>query len=55
MENAPTAEPKLALSTDLCRPSAHILKTVFLFHDKSTFQANDDQPTLWGKKDITVM
>ena len=25
-------------------------KTVVLFHDESTFQANEDQPVMWGKK-----
>ena len=30
-------------------------KTVVLFHDESTFQSNEDQPTLWGEKGTSVM
>ena len=30
-------------------------KTVVLFHDKTTFQANDDQTTLWAAKGTTIM
>ncbi len=30
-------------------------KTVVLFHDESTFQANDDQPTVWALPGTTVM
>jgi hypothetical protein len=29
-------------------------KTVILFHDETTFMANDDQPTLWAEKRISV-
>ena len=32
-----------------------ITKTVVLFHDESTFQANDDQLKFWGTKDITIL
>ena len=46
-ENAPTEEAKLALPSDLCAPPTDVVgKTVLLFHDESTFQANDDQPKL---------
>ena len=55
-ENAPTEEDKLALPSDLCAPPTDVVgKTVLLFHDESTFQANDDQPKLWGEKGTTVM
>ena len=55
-ENAPTEEAKLALPSDLCAPHTDVVeKTVLLFHDESTFQANDDQPKLWGEKGTTVM
>ena len=30
-------------------------KTVILFHDESTFQANDDQKTFWGTKDMVFL
>lgn len=30
-------------------------KTVVLFHDESTFQANDNEPTFWRPKDTKVM
>ena len=55
-ENAPTEEAKLALPLDLCAPPTDVVeKTILLFHDESTFQANDDQRTLWGEKGTTVM
>ena len=30
-------------------------KTITVFHDESTFQANEDQPTLWAQKGTSVM
>ena len=30
-------------------------KTIVFFHDESTFQSNDDQPTFWGTKGTHVM
>jgi len=30
-------------------------KTIILFRDESTFQANEDQSTFWGTKGTTVM
>ena len=54
--NAPTEEAKKALPIDLDPPRPELMdKTVVLFHDESTFQANDDQPTLWAKKGTSVM
>ncbi len=42
--------------TDLSAPQPELLeKTVILFHDESTFQANEDQPTLWAEKGTSVM
>jgi len=32
-----------------------LIKTVFIFHNESTFQANEDQPTLWAEKGTSVM
>ena len=50
-ENAPTPEAKLALPEDLDTPPAEVLaKTIVLFHDESTFQANDYERTQWGTK-----
>ena len=49
-DNAPTPEAKLALPEDLETPQAAVLsKTIVLFHDESTFQANER--TQWGTKD----
>ena len=49
--NAPTKEARKALPTDLDPPRPEVLsKTVFIFHDETTFQANDDQPTFWASK-----
>ena len=48
-ENAPTPEAKLALPEDLETPRSDVLaKTIVLFHDESTFQANDYERTQWG-------
>ena len=52
----PTEEAKKALPNDIHDPSREVAeKTVVLFHDESTFQANEDQPTLWAEKGTTVM
>ena len=49
--NALTEKEKLALPSDLAVPLPDtIYETVILFHDKTTFQANDDQPTLWAER-----
>ena len=54
-DNAPTEGAKSALPDDLhCPEKAIVDKKVILFHDESTFQANEDQTTLWGTKG-TVM
>ena len=36
-------------------PTGDVDKTVVIFHDETTFQANDDQPTLWAEKGTNVM
>ena len=54
-DNAPTEEAKQALTADLQSPTGSIDKTVVIFHDESTFQANDDKPTLWAEKGTNVM
>lgn len=55
-DNAPTEDAKAALPQDLdpCNPELS-KKTVVLFHDETTFQANDDQTVFWGTKDTKVM
>ena len=56
VSNAPTAEARDALPDDLVCPSPTVLdKTVIFFHDESTFQANDDQPTFWETKGTHIM
>ena len=55
-ENAPTPEAALALPTDLESPTnEQIAKSVIIFHDESTFQANDDESWLWGVKGESVI
>ena len=54
--NAPTEKAKQSLPRDLECPAKEIVsKTVFFFHDESTFQANEDQPSFWGTKGTVVM
>ena len=46
----PTPEAKLALPEDLETPRAAVLeKTIVLFHDESTFRANDFERTHEGR------
>ena len=55
-ENAPTEEATEALPADLHAPPLEVIeKTIILFHDETTFQANEDQPTLWAEKGTSVM
>ena len=51
-ENSPTVDAKNASPVDLHPPRTDqtVEKTVVLFHDESTFQAIDDQPTLSVEK-----
>lgn len=54
--NAPTEEAKQSLPTNADPPRPEVMeKTVFLFHDETTFQANDDLPTLWAQTGTCVM
>ena len=42
--NAPTDESRAAIPSDIEQPTADKReKTVFLYHDESTFHSNDDQ------------
>ena len=55
-DNAPTDEAHEALPADLETPPPGVLeKTVVLFHDESTFQANEDQSTVWAMPGTSVM
>ena len=55
-DNAPTEDAKKALPSDIETPCPELIeKTVILFHDETTFSANDDQPTLWAEKGTTVI
>ena len=54
--NALTDDAKKALPGDIETPCPKLIeKTVILFHDETTFTANDDQPTLWAEKGTTVI
>ena len=54
--NAPTDEAREAIPKDIETPDvARRNKTVFLFHDESTFNANDDQNMKWGIKGEKIM
>ena len=49
--NAPTEDAVKALPADInSLTKERHSKTVVFFHDKSTFTANEDQPTQWGTK-----
>ena len=55
-DNAQTPEAKLALPEDLETLRSRVLaKTIVLFHDESTFQANDYECTQWGTKDDRML
>ena len=55
-DNALTAEAEMCLPQDLESPSAdQISKTVVIFHDESTFQANEGQTFFWGTKDMHLL
>ena len=54
-DNTPTDKAKNVLPSNLSPPPAEVIgKIVVLFHDE-TFQANEDQPTLWTEKGTSVM
>ena len=55
-ENAPTEEAKNALPSDLVCPFQDVIeKMVVFFHNESTFQSNEDQPTFWGTKGTHIL
>lgn len=50
-DNAPTPESARAYPCDVPLPSTETRdKTVFFFHDESTFNSNEDQHFQWGQK-----
>jgi len=52
----PTEEARMVLPADLHTPPPEVTdKTVLLFHDETTVQANEDQLTLWAAKGTTLM
>lgn len=54
--NAPTTETAGYLPADLEPLSQErIPKTTVIFHDESTFQANDDENWMWGEKGQHVL
>ena len=54
--NGPTDEARNALPSDLeASDSSIVEKTIVIFHDESTFQAIDDQPTIWAEPGTVVM
>ena len=47
-ENAPTEEAKSAFPVDIeSLPPERQAKNIFIFHDESTFNANDDESLQW--------
>ena len=36
-------------------PSEHTAKNIFIFHDESTFNANDDESLQWGRTESHVI
>ena len=55
-DNAQMDDTKNTLSTDITSSSSNIIeKTVFLFHDETTFQANKNQPNVWAPKGMKVI
>ena len=53
--NAPTDEALNALPSDFEAPDPSVAeKTIVLFHDESTFQAKNDQPTTWAQPGTVV-
>ena len=53
--NAPTEDTMRALPDVDAPTNERCLTTVVLFHDESTFMANEDQPTQWGIKGKKMM
>ena len=54
--NATTDSSRAAIPTDIEPPPLdHHSKTVVFFHDKSTFNANNDQNLKWGFKGEKIL
>lgn len=48
-DDAPCEEAKSAFPSDIEPPTAERrAKNIFIFHDESTFNANDDESLQWG-------
>jgi len=55
-ETAPSEEAKQAFPDDIeSPPLARREKNIFIFHDESTFNANDDESLQWGKSDSQII
>ena len=54
--NAPTPEAADSVPHALeCPSDNQISKAIVFFHEKSTFQSNDDQTTFWGTREMTFL
>ena len=55
-ESAPSEEVKEAFPDDIeSPPLARREKNIFIFHDESTFNANDDESLQWGQYDSQII
>lgn len=55
-DHAPNDEAKEAFPCDLESPTPERrAKNIFIFHDESTFNANDDQSLQWGTPDSQII
>ena len=53
---APSLEAKSAFPTDIDQPSPERReKNIFIFHDESTFNANDDEALQWGRPESQII
>ena len=54
--NAPNDQSRAAFPTDIEPPPAHRReKNILIFHDESTFNANEDEGLQWGTADDQVI
>ena len=55
-EEAPTEECKRGFPEDFELPTVDVIqKTIFIFHDESAYQANEDQVKYWGESGSNVI
>ena len=55
-DSAPSEETKEAFPDDIeTQPLARREKNIFIFHDESTFNANDDESLQWGRSDSQII